>query len=262
MSEKNEKLIADYLKGNLGEEDKLKVEELLAKGDIDFIDFRAMEQLHDELDLIQVPEPSQEMGNRFYTMLEEEKQTSRISLLETLREKLIELLQSVTMPRLAYAFVLLIVGGFIGTQLNSGDSEIEQLTSEMQNMREMMMVSMLEGPSTTDQLRAVNISAQLPTADEKAVRALLFTLDNNESVNVRVQAVEALSRWGNLPIVQEGMVRSIAKQESDIVIITLADAMVDLGLKNSANEFQRLIDEKDLAGATKRKVENTIAILL
>lgn len=262
MDEKHEKLIADYLQGTLSEEEKKNVEELLAKNEINFIDFKAMEQLHDELDLVQVPEPSSEMSSRFYTMLEEEKGSPKVSVFDTFRDKLIELLQSLTMPRLAYAFVLLIVGGFVGNQINTGDDEIEQLTSEMQNMREMMMISMLEGPSTTDQLRAVNISAQLPSADEKAVRALLFTLNNNESVNVRVQAVEALSRWGNLSIVQEGMVRSIAEQESDIVIITLADAMVDLGLKNSANEFQRLINEKTLTPATKLKVENTIAVLL
>lgn len=261
MDEKNEQLIADYLQGTLDEKGKREVEELIAKGDIDFIDFRAVEQLHDELDMIQVPEPSAKMSQSFYTMLEKEKQHSRISVWETIQKKVTEFLNQITMPRLAYAFVLLIVGGFFGNQMNSGDAEIDQLTSEMQSMREMMMVSLLEGPSTTDRLRAVNISAQLPTVDQKAIRALLFTLNNDESINVRVQSIEALSRWGNNPAVREGFVKSIANQESEIVIITLADAMVELGLKNSANEFKRLIDEKNLNGATKTKVENTIAVL-
>ncbi len=262
MSENNEKLIADYLEGTLDDEGKKKVEELIAKGDIDFIDFRAMEQLHDELDMIQVPEPSSQMSSRFYAMLEAEKGKARISIRQTIREKLHEFLNQVTMPRVAYAFVLLIVGGFIGNQMSSGDAEIRELTSEMQTMREMMMVSMLEGPSTTDRLRAVNISTQLPSVDQKAIRALLFTLNNDESINVRVQTIEALTRWGNDPMVREGFVKSIANQDDDIVIVALADAMVELGVKNSANEFQRLINEKDLTGATKQKVENTIAVLL
>lgn len=262
MSEKNEKLIADYLQGTLDEEGKKEVEDLIAKGDIDFIDFRAMEQLHDELDMIQVPEPSNQMSSRFYTMLEEEKENARGSIWEIIREKLSGFLNQVTMPQVAYAFLLLIVGGFIGNQMGNNDSEIQELTSEMQTMREMMMVSMLEGPSTTDRLKAVNISAQLPSVDQKAIRALLFTLNNDESINVRVQTIEALTRWGNDPMVREGFVKSIANQNDDIVIVTLADAMVELGVKNSANEFQRLINEKDLAGATKQKVENTIAVLL
>lgn len=262
MSEKNQQLIADYLQGTLDEAGKKKVEELIASGDIDFIDFRAMEQLHDELDLIQIPEPSTEMSNRFYAMLEEEKGSVSNSAMETIRQKLNEFLSQITMPRLAYAFVLLIVGGFFGNQMGSNDAELRELTSEMQTMREMMMVSMLEGPSTTDRLRAVNISAQLPSADQKAIRALFFTLNNDESVNVRVQTIGALTRWGDNPLVREGFVKSIANQDDDIVIVTLADAMVELGVKNSANEFQRLINEKDLVGATKQKVENTIAVLL
>ncbi len=262
MNEKYEQLIADYLAGNLDDSEKAELQELITKGKIDFIDFRAMEQLHDELDLIPVPEPSQEMNSKFYTMLEKEKSGASSSALEALTQSLSNLLNKLTMPRLAYAFVLLVVGGFIGNQMGNNDTQIEQLTSEMQNMREMMMVSMLEGPSTTDRLRAVNISAQLPSVDEKAIRALLFTLNNDESVNVRIQTIEALSRWGDNELVREGLVRSIAGQESDIVIIEMADAMVELGVKNSANEFQRLIDEKDLSGATKRKVENTIAVLL
>tara|TARA_R110000868_G_scaffold304437_9_gene565121 strand:+ start:31297 stop:32085 length:789 start_codon:yes stop_codon:yes gene_type:complete len=261
MSEKNEKLIADYLKGMLDDQGKREIEELIAEGDIDFIDFRAIEQLHDELDMIPIPEQSSNLSKNFYTMLEEEKGKSRISIRNTVREKIMEVLNQVTMPRLAYACILLIAGAFIGNQMNSNDAEIKELTSEMQTMREMMMVSMLEGPSTTDRLRAVNISAQLPSVDQKAIRALFFTLNNDESINVRVQSIEALSRWGDNPIVREGFVKAIANQESDIVIITLADAMVELGLKNSANEFQRLINEKDLNSATKLKVENTIAVL-
>ena len=261
MNEKYEKLVADYLKGSLDEKGKKQIEELLAKGEIDYIDFRAMEQLHDELDMLPVPEPSPEMGQRFYSMLEEEQKKSS-SVRFAIREKLTELINHVTLPRLAYAFALLIIGGFFGEQLNNNDQEIEQITAEMQTMREMMMVSMLEGPSTTDRLRAVNISAELPGADTKAIRALLFTLNNDESVNVRVQAIEALSRWADNDMVREGLVNSIVNQEEDIVIITLADAMVELGVKNSASEFQKLMEYRELTGITKEKVETSIAVLL
>jgi hypothetical protein len=262
MNENYEQLIADYLQGNLDEEGRKQVDELIASGKIDFIDFRAMEQLYDEMDMVQTPEPSKTMSENFYSMLEQEKADSKPSLSHAISEKLKQLIDYVTMPRLAYAFVLLIVGGFIGAQVGSNDAEIEELTSEMQTMREMMMVSMLEGPSTTDRLRAVNISANLPMADTKAIRALLFTLNNDESVNVRVQTVEALTRWGDNEMVREGLVRSIMNQESDIVIVELADAMVELGVQSSAEEFEKLIEEKDFAPSTREKVQTSIAALL
>ncbi len=259
MNEKYEELIADYLNGELDEQDKAKVEALIASGEIDLVDFKAMEQLHDELELVSTPEPSSEMSNRFYAMLEEEKATIRPAF--NISEKINELFTALTMPRLAYAFVLLIVGGFIGSQFGSNDAQINELTAQMQDMREIMIVSMLEGASTTDRLRAVNISAELPIADEKAVHALLFTLNNDESVNVRVQTIEALKKWGEDENVREGLVSAISVQESDVVIIALADAMVELGLQNSKSEFENLIRERELNISVKEKLESTIASL-
>jgi hypothetical protein len=259
MNEKYEELIADYLNGELDEQEKARVEALIAGGEIDMIDFKAMEQLHSELEMVSTPEPSAEMSNRFYAMLEEEKASAKPKF--NISEKFNELFAALTMPRLAYAFVLLIVGGFIGAQLGSNDSQINELTNQMQDMREMMIVSMLEGASTTDRLRAVNISAELPIADEKAVRALLFTLNNDESVNVRVQSIETLKKWGEDETVREGLVSAIGAQNSDVVIIALADAMVEMGLQNSKSEFENLIQERNLNINVKEKLESTIASL-
>ncbi|MEQ9089574.1 MAG: hypothetical protein RIE52_00705 [Balneola sp.] len=259
MNEKYEELIAGYLNGELDEQQKTKVEALIASGEIDMIDFKAMEQLHNELEVLSAPEPSSEMSDRFYAMLEEEKASAKPIF--NISEKLNELFAALTMPRLAYAFVLLIFGGFIGSQLGSNDSQINELTNQMQDMREMMIVSMLEGASTTDRLRAVNISAELPIADGKAVRALLFTLNNDESVNVRVQTIETLKKWGEDENVREGLVSAIGAQNSDVVIIALADAMVELGLQNSKSEFENLIQERNLNINVKEKLESTIASL-
>ena len=259
MNEKYEELIAGYLSGELEDNEKLKVEQLIASGEIDVIDFKMMEQLHDELEMVSTSEPSSELSNRFYSMLEAEKAELKPSF--NLSEKINALFEALTMPRLAYAFVLLIVGGFIGSQFGTNTSQLDELTSQMQDMREMMVVSMLEGASTTDRLRAVNISAQLPLADEKAVRALLFTLNNDESVNVRVQTVEALKRWGEDEVVREGLVSAIGLQDSDVVIIALADAMVEMGLQNSKSEFENLIEQRDLNINVKEKLQSTIALL-
>jgi len=261
MNEKYEELIAEYLNGELDEQEIAKVEALIASGEIDMIDFKAMEQLHNELEMISTPEPSSEMSSRFYAMLEDEKVSAKPAFSFNLSEKLNELFVALTMPRLAYAFVLLVIGGFIGAQVGVNDSQINELTNQMQDMREMMIVSMLEGASTTDRLRAVNISAELPIADEKAVRALLFTLNNDESVNVRVQTIEALKKWGGDENVREGLVNAIRVQNSDVVIIALADAMVELGVQNSKSEFENLIQNRELNFSVKEKLESTIASL-
>ena len=262
MNEKYEQLIAEYLQGTISDDDSAALENLIESGEIDFLDFKATEQLHSELEVLSVPQPSEDMRNRFYEMLAEEQNQVQSGITYQLKNVLNQFISSITAPKLAYAFILMISGAFIGSLFNTSNQQIDALSAEMESMRELMMVSMLEGPSTTDRLRAVNISAQLPMADERAIRALIFTLNNDPSDNVRVQSIQALTRWGDNPSVREGLIHSISRQESDIVIVALADAMVQLGASNAATEFEKLRNEKELTLSTQTKLENTIAILL
>lgn len=262
MNEQHEKLIADYLAGNLDQAGKLKVEELIASGEINFMEFRELEKMHEDLGSISIPKPAKKMSTRFYTMLEEEKKSVRGSWQASLAGYIKKWTDELTIPKLAYAVVLLVIGGFIGSQLTGNQSEIEQLSQEMQAMKEMMMVNMLEGASAADRLKAVNISSELPRADFEAIHALLFTLNNDPSVNVRVQTIEALKRWGNDERVRQGLVRSIAKQESPNVIIELADAMIELELKSSAPELEKILEERDFEYTVKQKIQNSIAVLM
>lgn len=262
MNEKYEQLIAEYLSGELDDDGKTKVEELIATGEIDFMDFRELETVYEDLGSIPVPKPSSKGHDRFYSMLEEAKQAKRKTAVEFIKEYVQSLRSEFTVPRLAYAVLLLIIGGFIGSQINNDRTDIEQLSQEMQTMKEMMMVSMLEGSSAADRLKAVNISSELPSADTEAIHALLFTLNNDPSVNVRVQSIEALKRWGDNERVREGLVRAITIQESPIVIIELADAMVELELRNGAAEFERLLQERELDYSVQQKLQSSIAVLM
>ncbi|MFD2532610.1 hypothetical protein [Gracilimonas halophila] len=262
MNEKYEELIAEYLSGELDVEGKSKVEELIANGEIDFMELRVIETMYEDLGSIPVPKPTPKGHERFYTMLDEAKQAKGKSSVEFMKEFFQSLRSEFTVPRLAYAVLFLMMGGFIGSQINNDRTDIEQLSQEMQTMKELMMVSMLEGSSAADRLKAVNISTELPSADTEAIHALLFTLNNDPSVNVRVQSIEALKRWGENERVREGLVQAIAIQESPIVIIELADAMVELELRNGAAEFERLLQERELDYSVQQKLQSSIAVLM
>lgn len=262
MEDKHEELIAGYLNGSLTDEEKQLLEELIADGTVDFMEFRETEELYEELEMIPAAAPGESVRENFYSMLHTEMDKEKKSPANMLNATIRNIRESFTMPQLAYAAVFLIMGGFIGSFINPGQSEIEQLSAEMKEMRQMMLVSMLEGPSATDRLKAVNISTQMSSVDDQAVQALLFTLNNDRSVNVRVQAIEALKQWGNNEMVRKGLVRSISRQESPIVIVELADTMIELELKNSADEFRRLMDERQLDVTVQTKLKNSIAALI
>lgn len=262
MNEEYEHLIADYLAGELDNEGKEKLESLIAEGRIDFIEFREVEGIHDRLTEQAVPKATEMVRERFYTMLENEKKSNQSGLKQWMEDQLIRLVESFSLPRVAYAMVLLFIGGFIGSYVDQDSTEIDQLSQEMQSLKEIMMVNMLEGSSAADRLKAVNISSELPNADLEAINALLFTLNNDPSVNVRVQTIEALKRWGDNERVRQGLVRSIATQESPIVLIELADAMTELEVRSSASEFEKILQERELDYNVQQKLQSSIAVLM
>lgn len=262
MNKKYEQLIAEYLAGELDNEGKKHLEVLIREGKIDFSEFRKLEEIHESLTDLAVPKPPEIVGKRFYAMLEEEKRSTSFNLLQWMFDQAKHLAEAFSMPKLAYALVLLFVGGFIGSWINQDRGEINQLSKDMQSLKEIMMVNMFEGSSASDRLKAVNISTEFPDADLEVINALLFTLNNDPSVNVRVQTIEALKRWGDNERVRQGLVHSISFQESPIVLIELADAMTELELKSSAKEFEKVLQERELDYNVQQKLQSSIAALI
>lgn len=255
----HQKLIQNYLDGLLSEKEEKHFELLIASGEID-VDVLNEFEFSKNLDAISIPEPSSNMRTNFYAFLETQQQLEEPKQIR-LKTFWNNFIHQLTIPKIGYAALLLVCGGLIGAALNNNNDEIQALSHEMLTLKEMMVVSMLEGASSTDRLKAVNISAELPLADKKAVHALLYTLNNDESVNVRVQTIEALKKWGNDENVREGLVNAIISEQSEVVLIALADAMIDLELTNSKQNLENVILDRDLSIGVKDKIQHTISIL-
>lgn len=120
---------------------------------------------------------------------------------------------------------------------------------------------MLENPTATERLKAVSYTQELNKVDDKVIDALLTTLNSDPNENVRLVTLEALVQLGNYPKVREGLVQSLMKQESPLVQVALADAMVKLQEKRSVKEFKQLLQKENLNKAVKGKIEKTIQVL-
>ncbi|NJO90840.1 MAG: HEAT repeat domain-containing protein [Chloroflexia bacterium] len=230
LNEHIQELIAEYLNNEISEQNLAKLEQFAFEQEIPLDD---LVKMYHQIDELEVQEPSQQMDDDFYAMLKREKQLieNKSNRWSILMEQIVGIISVPQVPKLAYGFILLLVGLLAGNLLmpNRGyEKQISAMSSEMSEMREMMVLSMIKGDQATDRIKAVNYVDDMKEVDQKVIDALFKTLNNDENVNVRLVSLETLTKFTNLATVREGLVKSLEKQESPIVILELAEVLMQL----------------------------------
>jgi hypothetical protein len=144
---------------------------------------------------------------------------------------------------------------------SSESKQLAALTTQVHEMRELMMLSLLQNPSASERLRAVSYTNAITHVNPNIAAALLTTLNNDPNVNVRLTTLEALTHFARDPVVRQGLIQSILQQDSPLVQAALADVMLKLQEKRSIPSFKKLLLQKDLNGMVRSKIEETITRL-
>lgn len=163
--------------------------------------------------------------------------------------------------RTVLAAAAMITGLIIGIVVRPGSApkqDVALLRSEMVSLKETMLLTLLEKETVTDRLRAVSYSYDLDPGSQTVIEALFATLNEDNNINVRLAAVEALQRYGTESWVRIQLVKSITLQESPLVQVALAECMVALKEKSSIQEFQKLINAEETPEAVKSKLKGCI----
>ena len=227
-------------------------------------------QLHQQLALLPVPEPDgPKMQADFQAMLagyERAQSEASPSVPDWLRGWFQVAWTSPLAGRLAFGLGMLLVGlaaGYWFAPKTGGPVLPESMAGAGETGgRQDMVLTLISQSSATDRLKAVGYTSELQQADERVIKALLFTLNHDENVNVRLVTVEALSRFADDPTVREGLVRSIMQQESPLVQVALADAMVALHEKRSVAPLRELLGRQGTDVYVKEKLKSSIRVLL
>ncbi len=233
-------------------------------------ELQAMQQVLNMAANIPVPEPSANMSIKFHAMLDayKEMQEEKKNGFSAFIEKLKQLFTFQPRMQFAYSLVLVMLGigmGYVFTRERavSGDKQqLAALSSQVHEMKEMMMLSLLENPSASERIKGVSYTNEITAQNKDVIDALLATLNNDPNVNVRLATLEALTHFSSNPIVREGLVQSIVQQESPLVQSALADTMKKLQEKRSINSFKKLLQQKDLDESVRSKIEKTITEII
>lgn len=252
-------LITKYNEGLADPAEVRSLEQLIEDGSVSLTDLKNLHLLDENISKMADPIPSMELDNRFYTMLSEEKrqvEKNRFAI------KLPAL--NFLLPRLAFGIVLLIAGFAGGYLMNkpTGQGDVASLTQEVTDLKEMVMLSLLEKESATDRLKAVSLTSEMDKASKNVTHALIQTLNNDGNVNVRLAALDALRPYVRDSSVRESLIKSIANQNSPMVQLALAQLMVELQEKKSVSELRKLLQEDSTPKEVKERIEESIQVLI
>ncbi|HWX56704.1 MAG TPA: zf-HC2 domain-containing protein [Verrucomicrobiae bacterium] len=213
-------------------------------------------------------QPSPALRSRFTAMLEsyQEGRWEKSSLASE-RQRL-PLLSSFgrwfrmpAMAGVAWACVFLLVGFLIGKSVSkpvdSPDQagQIAAMRSELKNTQTLMVLAMLELQSPNERLRGVTLSERGDQLDPQVLGALLHTVRYDASVDVRLAALDALSKYGARPEVRKGLIDSMQDQQSPMVQIALIDLLVDLHDRAAVQQLKKFRQDPSVNPAVKKRAE-------
>ncbi len=231
-------------------------------------EFTAMQQVWNLMGKMETPQPSANVQVKFAAMLETFKESEAEKKGTSLKEQLARLWQWQPRWPLAYSLVIVLISftcGYFAFRTGSGgkqDEQMKALSAQVHELKQTMMLALLENPSASERIRGVSYTSEIKHADKEVIDALFATLNNDPNVNVRLSTLDALTHLASHPEVRQGLIQAIIQQDSPLMQSAIADVMLKLQEKRSVNSFKQLLKQKDLNPGVKDKIRQTITQLI
>jgi hypothetical protein len=156
----------------------------------------------------------------------------------------------------ALAVALLAAGGFGGHYLarpRTAAPEIAQLQGQVESLRQAVALSMLQDPSSSSRIRGVGYSSQVQRPGRQIEQALLYAVNHDANVNVRLSAVDALEKLAGNPDIQRALVDALPMQDSPLVEIALIDVLVEANDKAAVPALRHLAEDRQADDAVRQR---------
>ena len=156
----------------------------------------------------------------------------------------------------AMAAGLVIAGVFGGRYIGQPkmeNPEVAQLRGQVESLRQMVALSMLQQSSPSARLRGVSYSEQISQPDREVEQALLFAVNHDNNVNVRLSAVDALQKYASNPEVVRAMVDAIPVQDSPLVQIALMDMLVQMNARTALPALAKFSKDQQMQNEVRQR---------
>ena len=194
------------------------------------------------------PEPSRAMDARWQSSFDAllSAQRTPVAQPKPTRNWLANLWPKNPVWQVGFAMACLVGGIVIGNRMDRQPSEIAQLHQEITNTRAMVALSLMQQESATERLKGVSFTGNMQNMDPQVISALTDAVAHDSSVNVRLAAIDALTKASGSPRVLQSLTQSLARQDSPMVQAALVDYLVDARDRSAVSALRQLAAQPDL----------------
>lgn len=134
--------------------------------------------------------------------------------------------------KIAAAVILVATGVIIGRNMASPRQlaeypQMDSLRNEIRDMRQQVMISMIDDESATQRIKAVSYAEGMSNPDQQVIDVLVNTLNHDKNVNVRLAALYSLERFADKRAVRDSLVASLPAQTEPIIQVVLINLLAE-----------------------------------
>ena len=264
-----ESLLIDYIDNNLHPGDKAPLEQHLQGCPSCRQTLEEYRTLFATIESDKAAKPGPALREKFQNMLQSElnvESTARIVHMDKEdNRKVIPLKKSSLLLRIAASIILIGSGVFIGTQFavnhTNGNTELADLKSEVNEMKETLMFNGLTEESASERIKAVSYADDIKDPDNKIVTALITTMNEDKNVNVRLAALYAVAKFSDSRTVSDALIASLSKQTEPLMQIALINILTEKKETKAKEPIREILQDKKTLPPVKEIAQKGLQLL-
>lgn len=250
--EKLESMLIEYIDGNLGEKDKLLIEtELESNQEAKILYAQLKDVMVKMSDAVQLA-PSEALKNSFEQFLSQE-------VAKKPEAKTVTMVPMIY--RIAAGIILLMVVGvatyWIRRDLENRE-ELARIKMELEANKRMMMAMLDNEFSPSQRMQGVSVAYEMSKPDDEIVTVLVKTFNNDPNTNVRLAALDALSKFSSEDGVRKSLIEALSTQKDPVIQIALIQLMVKMKEKTVIEQLEKIATDSRTIKAVKTEAYSGI----
>lgn len=250
--EKLESMLIEYIDGALQENDRLLIEVELERNAEARILYSQLKEVLANIAGTSELIPGEALKNSFEQLLSQE-------MMKKPAAKPVMMIPMVY--RIAAGIILLMVAGITAYWVRKDMQNQERIAAMEKALEEnkRVMMDLLDNKySASQRMQGVSVAYEMNKADTEIVTVLVKTFNTDPNTNVRLAALDALSKFSSEAEVRKSLVQSLATQKDPVIQIALIQLMVKMKEKGVIEQLERIATDGKTIKAVKTEAYSGI----